>query len=1415
MAESPVKKKINKKEEEDTFKTFELKRDYDALSSHESNDRDYNKFLLKKELIEHNYLKENDEEVGDSLYPNLNDPQFNIKIAEKKEFNDTKYDGEIDEKLTVEEQADILSKADFEIAPHQAFVRNFMSFQTPYNSLLLFHGLGSGKTCSAIGVCEEMRDYLKQMGISKRIIVVASPNVQENFKKQLFHEKKLELVNGLWNIRSCTGNKYLKEINPMSMKGLSKEKVISQVKMIINNSYMFLGYDSFANYIKKIENGVREVPSDLKENKKGQKTKKTENDVNSELKESKKRKKTIIEELDDIKRRHLNNEFKNRLIVIDEVHNIRITDDNENKKVAIYLSRLVDSVENLRLLFLSATPMYNSHKEIIFLLNLMNANDGRGKIEVKQVFDKDGNFKEGGEELLSRKATGYISFVRGENPFTFPYKVYPKIFAPSHTFGKKISYPTYQMNGKRIDKDDRIKILDVYLTNIGDYQSLGYKYIIDKLRTRNMSITLKTGKIREMPSFENMEAFGYTLLQPPLEALIIVYPIVGLENYVSEVSSASDFTETAEKIELIEEQSESSKDIKKEEDIKYESEAEKEEIDDTYEDEDEAGVPKMTTVNTEKTLIDSFDYNKKSVATDKTLIDSSIYKKSKKSAIGGAKKKELIIESESESESVDSGRDNDEYEYEIDPNDLVGRRGLSRIMKFVDTTYNPAEKGKFEYKKKYEHLKMFAPSNIGKYSSKIKNICENIVKYKSNGDVDTVSKGIVIIYSQYIDGGLIPMALALEEMGLTRYGKDTSNLFKTPPTEPIDVRTMKPREKNTKDFMPARYIMITGDPRLSPNNGFEVDGVTSEDNYDGHKIKVVLISLAGSEGLDFKFLRQVHILEPWYNMNRLEQIFGRAIRNFSHVHKDLPFQERNVEIFMHGTILQDKNEEAADLYVYRCAEEKAIQIGRVTRLLKESSVDCILNYEQTNFTQKNFEKILKKKHETVKQVLSNGMVINDFKIGDMPYTSACDYMEDCEYKCRPFKEITDSDINEDTYNESFIMVNSEKLLQKVRSLFSDKEDGRFFFKKDELIRQLKGVKDYPLVQIYYVLTQLVNDATEFIVDKYGRKGRLVNVGDYYLFQPNELENKNISIFERSVPLDYKTEKIRFEIKETLTDEKMVNYPEKQKEKEEEKEIIVKHKGKDVFDKMLEKFNIAKQYTKEKTVSRGDKDENTWYKHCGITIKKMASENVPVEDLLQFLVEHIVDMLVYKEKLDVLNYLYSIKVIPEKSFEEYCLDYLNSKIIKVKKLTALEFYNIKQRIILILDNKTNSWSEAEPEDEFVINNEINKRPTPGNFNNLIGFIDYEVKTGNYMVFKVKDLLEKRNTGARCDGAGKKDTIILLNKIIGAEKYNKENTKGMIQEELCSLQEFTLRYYNKIKKNNKIFFLDPSNAKNYGF
>jgi superfamily II DNA or RNA helicase len=143
-------------------------------------------------------------------------------------------------------------------------------------------------------------------------------------------------------------------------------------------------------------------------------------------------------------------------------------------------------------------------------------------------------------------------------------------------------------------------------------------------------------------------------------------------------------------------------------------------------------------------------------------------------------------------------------------------------------------------------------------------------------------------------------------------------------------------------FHPAKYVMITGDKAFSPNNSEDIKYITNDDNKYGEKVRVILLSKAGAEGLDFKNIRQIHVLEPWYNMNRIEQIIGRGVRNLSHC--GLPFEDRNVEIYLHGTELQDEmsEDEAADLYVYRLAEKKAIQIGRVTRLMKSIAVDCLL-----------------------------------------------------------------------------------------------------------------------------------------------------------------------------------------------------------------------------------------------------------------------------------------------------------------------------------------------------------------------------------------------------------------------------------------------------------------------------------------
>ena len=1409
-----------------------------------------NKKQLDIELENREELSEESDKNG-FLYPTLDDPNFNIKIFQKKEFSDTKYDGTI---YNVEDYSNILKTAEYELLPQQAFVRNFLSFQTPYNSLLLFHGLGSGKTCSAIGVCEEMRDYLKQMGINKRIIIVASPNVQDNFKLQLFDERQLKEVDGIWTMKGCLGNKLLKEINPTGMKGLKREKVIHQVKNLISSSYSFQGYIQFSNEIAR---------------KSGKETDSIET-----------------------KMKNLEFEYSNNLIVIDEVHNIRISDDNENKNVAKNLMFLVSVVSNIRLLLLSATPMFNTYEEIVWLLNLLNMNDRRGIVSVSDIFDKNGNWKkdknenEIGKEMLIRKSTGYISYVRGENPYTFPFRVYPDRFSPENTFQNIGEYPKYQINGRKIPNDKKIEKLCLFLTAIGEYQEKGYNYIIDRLRNREETFKVtKKGSQRRVPAFSSLKSFGYTDLQIPIEALNIIYPYEGLEQLVSNINTI-DYGEIEDR-EIEDEEEEEIDTISPiigdpdkniiheidnvisngpqyishtkmskttnselesepaitegiEGDVSLINKVVESDVRNIQKEKNPSSKPKssdsiINNVENDIDLISSIPKDK-SYSSVKTVSPIEISFKGtlmpKKSTPESSKLH--IIEGDTKSQfpseknmsrSTDSllggsssQSDKPEIIY-IDPKDLTGTQGLKRVMNYIDSK-TPSLKGSFEYKKNMPHV--FNRTEICKYSSKINNICKYIYDEKTG----KVADGIILIYSSYIDAGIIPMALALEEMGFTRYGEKSNPLFKNPPVPVVDIRTMKP-PSSKKDFKPARYIMITGDPRISPNNNTDVNAITSNNNIfsedengniqdiSGEIIKVVLISQAGSEGLDFKGIRQVHILEPWYNVNRIEQIIGRAVRNFSH--KDLSFFKRNVQIFLYGTILKNSEEESADLYIYRNAEIKAIKIGKVTRLLKQIAVDCIINHDQTELISTNFDKI--EDNRNIVQILSDHQELNNFIIGDVDNSATCDFME-CEFKCLPDIRVEDLLENTDTYSESFMLINSDKIIQKIKMLMKM----RYFYKKNDLFKLINVPKKYPISQIYAALTQIINDNTEYITDKYGRTGYLVNIGEYYLFQPSELNYKNISIYDRSVPIDYKHNMINFEIKKDaikpVIDKRGIDdviFDEQNNEN-----LLLE--GKQVLDMIFNNYNTTLQTTK---IERGN---DNWYKLCGVVIRKMIKETNIIlgetelerlENLEEFLIEHIIDSLMMTEKVDLLNFIYTNKDLDiilskqDESLKKFCnkmKKYLLSKIIVAKGITGMVMFNGHSRtenLNIFVLNDNNKWVPATPEDRRDLEKSIlEKYKLKKNLNHYVGFIGFETNK-KYMVYQIKDTKNERSTGFRCDQSGKDKIISLLNEIEIGDRFASKVTKDSARE-LCVREELTLRSFEKQKLDGKTWFLDTETA-----
>ena len=126
------------------------------------------------------------------------------------------------------------------------------------------------------------------------------------------------------------------------------------------------------------------------------------------------------------------------------------------------------------------------------------------------------------------------------------------------------------------------------------------------------------------------------------------------------------------------------------------------------------------------------------------------------------------------------------------------------------------------------------------------------------------------------------------------------------------------------------YMVISTIQGLTKNLDEELKVACSSDNSDGHKIKVIIGSTVAAEGMDFKNVRAVHVLEPWRHINKIEQVIGRGVRNCSH--KDLLPEQRNVTIYLHNMMVGPSNG-SFDTYLYRYCEDKAMEIGKITEKL--------------------------------------------------------------------------------------------------------------------------------------------------------------------------------------------------------------------------------------------------------------------------------------------------------------------------------------------------------------------------------------------------------------------------------------------------------------------------------------------------
>jgi len=162
-----------------------------------------------------------------------------------------------------------------------------------------------------------------------------------------------------------------------------------------------------------------------------------------------------------------------------------------------------------------------------------------------------------------------------------------------------------------------------------------------------------------------------------------------------------------------------------------------------------------------------------------------------------------------------------------------------------------------------------------------------------------------LVYSNYLAGGLDAYSDLLDKEGIS-YGKFTGKL----------------KDSEKKDLV---------------------------DRYNANKLQAILLSSAGSEGLDLKNTNLVQILEPHWNQAKTDQVIGRAVRYKSH--EDSPEEKRHVVINRYHSKLPNKlfgllenTDKSVDEYLYEMGNRKQDLNSQFLDVLREEGLSKKADY---------------------------------------------------------------------------------------------------------------------------------------------------------------------------------------------------------------------------------------------------------------------------------------------------------------------------------------------------------------------------------------------------------------------------------------------------------------------------------------
>ena len=872
------------------------------------------------------------------------------------------------EDATKDISCDKRSDDEFTLLTHQRVILDYLNLYTPYRGLLLYHGLGSGKSCSSIAIAEGMKT-------DKRVFIMTPASLKMNFFSELKKcGDQLYKKNQYWEFVSIEGK-------PEYIGILSKALSLSSEYVRTHGGAWLVDVKKPSNFSDKTASEQKLIDEQLNEMIRTKYTDINYNGINM---------KGLATLTGDFTR----NPFDNSVVVIDEAHNFvsRIVNKIKKPKTLPYLmyQYLMDA-KNARIVLLTGTPIINYPNEIGILFNIL-----RGfiktwtfslKVETSEEVNTDSilnmfekaNFRSydfvqysGNKLTITRNPFGFINAKKSgvavgtKRVKNVVEKVSEKVeemvggmrrFFNGGKTAKSKSKEKRATKKKRTSEYDEVaKKLTFEELPIEPEASaqrayeIGYNgesnphkgggEVFDKYNgvrlddTGNISDETFEDIVRGILEKNGLKIVGdvdvknYKALPDDAETFLKTFVnfddngITNMDLFQKRILGLTSYFRSAQEKLLpsfIKSDDDDIFHIVKCEMTPYqfgiyekirdeEAETEKRNRKNQVKAKNKPGNEDLYSISSTYRIFSRSACNFAFPAAIPRPMPEKKGKDIDENAFNGISKKELKLmeqaDDEEDAEEVAAEEVEEKESEETTEKRVKQADYLKRITKAMDDL-----KHKPDAPAEEQYL---SKSQLQTYSPKFVELLNNI-KDETNG-------GLHLVYSQFrtIEGiGIIK--LILEANGFAEFKLENKggkwNIV-----------------ENEKDADKPRFVLYTGTEtpeekeiiRNIYNSSWEfvpsdISAKLQEkhkNNHMGEVIKVFMITSSGAEGINLKNTRFVHIVEPYWHMVRIEQVIGRARRICSH--QDLPEDLRTVKVFLYLTVLseeQKKSEKNVELRI--------------------------------------------------------------------------------------------------------------------------------------------------------------------------------------------------------------------------------------------------------------------------------------------------------------------------------------------------------------------------------------------------------------------------------------------------------------------------------------------------------------------